>query len=408
MAYGTTIFVQNYYLGDTYMKLLHLGDLHLGKSLLDFGFKDDQKYILNQILSIVEDKKIDAVLLAGDIYDRAIPSEDATWLLDYFLSSLVKLDVSVYMISGNHDSDERLNFGSSLFKSNKVYISSKFDGTLHKNTEKDDFGEIDIYLLPFVKASQVESFYPEEHLKSYEAAVRTIIDNTDIDTNKRNVILAHQFVVNSNSDPVVSGSEGVSVKTVGLVEKISYKCFDEFDYVALGHIHSGQSVGRETVRYSGSPLKYSLSEADSCKSVPIITLGEKNVKSDNKETNVEVELVPLKPLRDLRHLKGKMKDLLDKNNITSPEDYVTLTDEDPIENAMALFQQEYPYTVRIEYDNSYTKEVDSDSGAVNAEDKSFSELIGDFYEMMYGQKISEEEMQYMMVAAKEAGIDETN
>lgn len=404
------------------MKLLHLGDLHLGKSLMDFGFKDDQEYILNQILAIAKSQKVDAVLLAGDIYDRAIPSEDATWLLDYFLSSLVNLGVSVYMISGNHDSDERLNYGSSLFKSNKIFISSKFDGTLHKNTEKDDYGEVDIYLLPFVKASQVEHFYPGEDFKTYEAAVRAIIDKTEIDPNRRNVILAHQFVVNSDSDPVISGSEGISVKTVGLVEKISYKCFDEFDYVALGHIHSGQSVGRDSVRYSGSPLKYSLSEADSCKSVPIITIGKKSAKSGNKgtnmkagvdspvETDVEIELIPLKPRRDLRHIKGKMKDLLDKKNITSPEDYiyVTLTDEEVIENAMALFQQEYPYTLRIEYDNSYTKDVDPDSSAISVEDKSFSELIGDFFEMMYGRKITEEEMEYMMIAAKEAGIDETN
>lgn len=385
------------------MKLLHLGDLHLGKSLGDFDLIDDQRFILDQILELAKSQHVDAVLLAGDIYDKSIPSEAATNLLDYFLRELVKMQVGVYMISGNHDSDERLNFGSALFEANRVYISAKFDGKLYKHTVTDEFGEVDIYLLPFVKASQVRHFYPDATIESYEDAVNTIIANADVDDKKRNVIVAHQFVSGKNADPALGGSEGMAVQNVGLVEKIGYDTFDAFDYVALGHIHSAQSVGREEVRYSGSPLKYSLSEVHSDKSVPIITIGEKG--------NVDIDLVPLKPLRNMRHLKGTLEQILDKKNIEAPEDfiYVTLTDEDVINDAMGIIQQSYPNTVKIDYDNSHTREMERVDLSKVVEDQTFDELIANFYSMMYGCEISEEEMQYVLNVAREAGvIDEAN
>ena len=379
------------------MKLLHLGDLHLGKSLGDFDLIDDQKYILEQIVRLVQTESVDAVLVAGDVYDKSIPSEAATGLLDWFLRELSSLNVKTFVISGNHDSDERLNFGSSLFESNSIYISAKFDGTLYKKTVSDDIGDVDIYLLPFVKASQVKHFYPDEDINGYEDAVRLVIDKANIDSNRRNVIVAHQFVA-GNEDPILSGSEGPSVKSVGLVERIGYKCFDAFDYVALGHIHGPQRVGRKEVRYSGSPLKYSLSEANSDKSVPIITLGEKG--------KVDIKLVPLKPWRDLRHIKGEMKVLLDKNNIESPNDfiYVTLTDEDFVDNAMGIFQKTYPNTIKIDYDNSHSKELEHVDITNITENKSFEDIIIDFYKSMYGTDINDEELKVIKEVAKEAGV----
>ena len=385
------------------MRLIHLGDLHLGKSLGDFDLIEDQRYILARILEIVDKNDIDGVLIAGDVYDRAIPSEAATNLLDYFLKSLAERNVKTFMISGNHDSDDRLNYGSSLFAANQIYISAQFKGSLYKQTVNDEYGEVNIYLLPFVKASQVRHFFPEEKIENYDAAVRTILQRAEIDFEKRNVIVAHQFVAGKGIDPELGGSEGAGTLSVGLVEKISYDCFDGFDYAALGHIHSPQSVGREEVRYSGSPLKYSLSEVNNDKSVPMITLGDKG--------DVKIELLKLRPLRDMRHLKGPIEKLLDKSNISRPEDfiYATLTNEEIINDAMGIMQQVYPNTVRIVYDNSRTRELDRIDITAITQHKSFDELISDFYRKMYSCEISEEELQVMMDTAKEAGvIDETD
>ena len=380
------------------MKLLHLGDLHLGKSLGDFDLTEDQEYLLNQLLEIVDKRSVDAVLIAGDVYDKAIPSEAATGMLDYFLSSLAKRNVYTYMISGNHDSDERLNYGSNLFEVNHIFISTKYEGSLYKQTLKKGEEEADIYLLPFVKASQVRHYLPEAKIESYDDAVRAVIDNEEIDDSKCNILVAHQFVMGKSEDPELGGSESLGTLSVGLVEKIGYDCFDGFDYVALGHIHSPQQVGRKEVRYSGSPLKYSLSEVNNEKSVSLITI--------DAEKKVDVELVPIKPKRDLRHIKGKLRDLLAESNVTAPDDYIyaTLTDEEIINDAMGIFQQTYPHTVKIDYDNSHTREIEQVDISKIAENRSFEDLISDFYRQIYSCEITEEEMDIMRTVAREAGV----
>jgi len=417
------------------MKFLHLGDLHLGKTLGEFDLIDDQRYILEQILEIICTEKVQAVLIAGDVFDRAIPSEAAVRLLDWFLSELAKAQVSTFMISGNHDSDDRLHFGSSLFTASGIFISSVFDGSLHSVTLTDAYGEADVYLMPFVKASQVRHFYPDDKIVTYEDAVRTILMHTQLDRSRRNILVAHQFVAGKMEiptetgatggqavragedipdeagsagqaqwlDPKLGGSEGAASKSVGLVERIGFDCFDDFDYVALGHIHSPQQVGREAVRYAGSPLKYSLSEADNSKSVPLIDMKEKG--------NMQISLLALEPMRDLRHLKGPLKMLLDERNVSAPDDfiYATLTDEDVISEAMGIFRQTYPNTLRIDYDNSHTRQSGSLDMADFTETRSFAELIADFYRQMYGCEISEEELQIMKQVAGEAGVaDETH
>lgn len=388
------------------MKFLHLGDLHLGKTLSDFDLIEDQRYILDQILHIAEKESIDGVFIAGDVYDKSIPSEAATKLLDYFMIKLAQKEIKVFMVSGNHDSDDRLNYGSTLFASNQIFISAVFDGTIHKQSFASGDTGIDIYMLPFVKASQVRHYFPDENIECYDDAVRTIIKNMSINPKNKNILVAHQFVAGTGEDPELAGSESVGTQSVGMVEKIGYTCFDDFDYVALGHIHSPQRVGRDEIRYSGSPLKYSLSEANNEKSVPLITV--------SAEEKVKIELVPLKPMRDMRHIKGTLKELLDKKNVKAPEDfiYATLTDEDVINDAMGIFQQVYPNTVRIDYDNSHTKEIEQVDISRIAENKSFPELIGDFYRQMYGCEITEEEMDVMRTVAREAGVineaDETD
>lgn len=379
------------------MKIMHLGDLHIGKSLGDFDLYEDQRYILEQILNLIKKKSVDVLLIAGDVYDKAIPGEKSVQLLDYFLKRLVETGIKTYMISGNHDSDERLNFGSSLFESNNIYINSKFNGILKKYSLYDEFGELNIYLLPFVKASQVQHFFPEEKIDSYDMAVRTIIKHSDFDVGKRNILVAHQFVAGKD-DPEIAGSEGLSVHNVGMVEKIGYGSLAEFDYVALGHIHSPQSVGLKHIRYCGSPLKYSLSEVNNNKSVPIITFKDKG--------EVLVEFAPLIPMRDIRHLRGNIKNLLDKKNISMENDfiYATLTNEDIVNDAMGIFREYYPNTVKIDYDNSHTKEIENVDITRITQNKTFDELIKDFYMQMYSCDMGEEELEIMKWAAKEAGV----
>ena len=379
------------------MKIVHLGDLHIGKSLGDFDLYEDQRYILEQILNLIKEKSVDVLLIAGDVYDKAIPGEKSVQLLDYFLKRLVETGIKTYMISGNHDSDERLNFGSSLFESNNIYINSKFNGILKKYSLYDEFGELNIYLLPFVKASQVQHFFPEEKIDSYDMAVRTIIKHSDFDACKRNILVAHQFVAGKD-DPEIAGSEGLSVHNVGMVEKIGYGSLAEFDYVALGHIHSPQSVGLKHIRYCGSPLKYSLSEVNNNKSVPIITFKDKG--------ELLVEFAPLLPMRDIRHLRGNIKNLLDKKNISMENDfiYATLTDEDIVNDAMGIFREYYPNTVKIDYDNSHTKEIENVDITRITQNKTFDELIKDFYMQMYSCDMGEEELEIMKWAAKEAGV----
>ena len=380
------------------MRLLHLGDLHIGKTVNDYSMIDDQKYILDEILKIVEEQEIDGILIAGDVYDKSVPSEEAVRVFDYFLCQLADRRVKTFIISGNHDSQERLHFGSTLLTSREIYISAKYEGNLYKQRIQDEYGSVNIFLLPFVKASQVKHFFPEEEIASYDEAVRTVLERADVDERERNVLVAHQFVAGRNQEPELAGSENAAVQNVGGVEKVGADCFDVFDYVALGHIHSPQRVGRDRVRYAGSPLKYSLSEIYNEKSVPMITLGRKG--------EVAVKLIPLKPLRDMRHLKGKLEQLLDKRNISAPQDYiyVTLTDENPIPDVMAIIRQHYPNTMKIDYENARTRELEKIDTSEPPGEKSFQELISDFYQMMYGLDISEEEMELLMEAAGEAGV----
>ena len=371
----------------------------MGKYLADFDLLDDQRYILDQILELIEKESVDAVLIAGDVYDRANPNENAISLLDWFLNELSSMDVQVFLISGNHDSDDRLNYGSWVFEKQKIYISSVFNGSLvHRGIKIGDVAA-EVYMLPFVKASQVRHFYDEdENIKTYEDAVRTVIDHADIDESKVNILIAHQFVSGRGEDPSLGGSESVATQNVGTIEKISADVFDKFDYVALGHIHSPQQVGRQEVRYAGSPLKYSKSEVSNKKSVPIITV--------NGKDDIRIDLVPLKPRRDVIHIRGTMKELLDKADEYGKDNYIyaTLTDEDPINDVMSIFQQTYPNMIAIDYDNSHTRAEEQIDISKIAQKKSFEELIGEFYKQIYGCKITPEEMEVMRMVAREAGV----
>lgn len=394
------------------MKFLHLSDLHVGKSLGDFDLLDDQRIILNQILTVCRERGVDALLIAGDVYDKSIPPEGAVALFDAFIRDAVGQGLKIFLITGNHDSDERLNFGSSLFRESGVFMAAKYDGSLPCETFTDEFGPVRVWMLPFVKASQVKHFCPDAAIESYDDAVRTVIAGAHVNGDERNIILSHQFVVSGSGVPALGGSENLSVRktaeelekdrddvrSVGTVEQIYADVFDPFDYAALGHIHAPQAVGREEVRYAGSPLKYSASEADRDKSAPLVTLGKKG--------DVTIEYVPLVPRRDVRCLKGPLMQLLENAPEEGREDYIfaVLTDDDVVNDAMGVIRRVYPNTVQVRYDNSFTKELMEGDLTAPAEERSFEQLIRDFYASIYPQDISDEEMKIMREVAGKAGV----
>ncbi|MBQ7058381.1 MAG: exonuclease SbcCD subunit D [Firmicutes bacterium] len=383
------------------MKFLHVADLHLGKVVNELPMIRDQEYILEKICRIVREKRVDAVLISGDIYDRSIPPEEAVRVLDRFLSRLSADGVFVLMISGNHDSDERLNYGSSLFISQKVYITSVYEGELREAVLEDGFGRVHFWMLPFVKASRVGHYHPEADTSSYDSAVRAAIGCGVIDPKERNVLLSHQFVTGGSKDPETAGSENTPSEAVGTIEKVDASAFDLFDYVALGHIHRPQKIGRNEVRYAGSILKYSLSEIDHEKSAVLVTMEEKG--------KVETELIPLLPRREMRHIKGPFSELMKPEFATDDYMYVTLTDEDIIPDAIQKIRTYYPHTMKLDYQNSHTRAAMEFSFA--SEDLSVrpEELLRDFYRKIAGGEPSEEEWAILLRSAGKAGvIDETD
>ena len=305
------------------MKLLHIADLHIGKRLNEFNLIDDQRYILEQILAITKDENPDGVLIAGDVYDKSQPSAEAVELLDWFLTSLTELGCRVFMISGNHDSPERLGFGSQIMKRNGLYIAGVFDGSMKKIMLEDEHGVVNIYLLPFIKPAMVRPYF-EEQIDSYDEAVRKVISAENIDTDQRNVLVAHQFVVKGSQLPEQSESEYPSV---GGLDYVDASAFKNFDYVALGHLHRSQSVDSGRGYYAGSPLKYSVSEAVNHKSVLIIELA-------GKESEIIKRRVKLTPKRDVLKIKGYIDDVLnaarEQGQVSQDFVHVTLTDDDDI------------------------------------------------------------------------------
>ena len=362
------------------LKLIHLSDLHLGKRVNEFSMLEDQKHILWEILRIVGEEKPDGVIIAGDVYDKTIPPAEAVALLDEFLVRLAGMKQEVYMISGNHDSAERIAFGGRLMELSGIHLSPVFTGDVAPCVLKDGEGEVRIWMLPFVKPVDVRHAYPEEEITDYTGAVRAVIRHMGIDPSVRNVLVAHQFVTGASR----SESEDVSV---GGMENVDASVFDGFDYVALGHIHGPQHIGRKTVRYCGTPLKYSFSEKDHVKSVTVVTLGAKG--------DTGVRTVPLVPRHDMREIRGTYDELTLRKNYegTATDDYlrVVLTDEEDVPDALARLRTIYPNIMKLDYDNRRTRSS-SEVGAIEEiERKSEIELFDEFYAAQNGQPLSEEQ-----------------
>lgn len=370
------------------MKFLHISDLHIGKRVNEFSMIEDQKYILNQILSIAKHHQTDAVIISGDIYDKPIPPAEAVQVFDYFLTELANLGKKVFAISGNHDSAERIAFGAQLMKDRGVFVSPVYQGTITKVSLADEYGEIFLYLLPFMKPAAVRHALKEElgehTLETYQEAVELVLNRIDVDKTSRNILLAHQFVTGAarcESEEMI----------VGGVDNIAVELFDDFDYVALGHIHSPQSVGRDTVRYCGTPLKYSFSEANQTKSVTIVELKEKG--------QITVFAEPLKPLHDMRIVRGDYLEVTKKSFYQGSDtnDYikVILTDEEDIPDGIQKLRMIYPNLMRLEYDNSRTRKNKSIELVKHVELKSDMELFEEFYELQNNQPMSKKQRDYV-------------
>ncbi len=362
------------------MKLIHLSDLHLGKRVNGFSMLDDQRYILLEILQIIETEKPDAVLIAGDVYDKTIPPAEAVNLLDDFLVRLARMKTQVFMISGNHDSAERIAFGGRIMDEGGIHLSPVFSGDICPHKLEDGNGPVFVYMLPFVKPVDVRREYPEEEAASYTDAVRTVIEHMNVDPAARNVLLAHQFVTGAER----SESEDVSV---GGSDNVDASVFDVFDYTALGHIHGPQHIGRKTVRYCGTPLKYSFSEKDHVKSATVVTLGKKG--------DTEIRTVPLVPRHDLREIRGTYNELTLQKNYegTATDDYlhVVLTDEEDVPDALARLRTIYPNIMKLDYDNRRTRASADVAAAEEMEKKSGIELFDEFYAAQNGQPMGEEQ-----------------
>lgn len=367
------------------MKLIHLSDLHLGKRLNEFSLGEDQEYILNQILKIVEEEQPDAVVIAGDVYDKAIPSVEAVSMFDEFLVRLAGLRKHIFVISGNHDSPERIAFGSRLLEETGIHLSPVYGGSVEPVTLEDEFGPVDFYLLPFVKPIHVRRFYPEDPTDTYTQALSTAVAHMNLDEHRRNVLVTHQFVTGASR----SDSEEISV---GGADNVDSAVFDHFDYVALGHIHSPQHCGSEKIRYCGTPLKYSFSEAKDTKSVTVAELKEKG--------NLTIRTVPLKPLRELVELRGTFRELTDRNfyeNTTWTRDYVhlTLTDEEDIPDAVGKLRLIYRNLMKLDYDNARTRSNAEITGIQAEDTRSPLELFAAFYELQNNQPMTAEQLVFL-------------
>lgn len=366
------------------MKFFHLSDLHLGRRMYEFSLIDDQKFILEELLCLAAEEHPDAVVIAGDIYDRAVPSAEAVELFDRFLCALAKRRIPVLAISGNHDSPERIAFGADLMTPSGVFLSPVYNGYVEPVSLSDSFGAVNFYLLPFIKPANVRRFYPEEAIESYTDALRCAVEHMDIAPSTRNVLVTHQFVTGG----VRSESEDI---TVGGTDNVDAAVFDGFDYVALGHLHGAQSIGRETLRYSGTPLKYSFSEKDQEKSITVVELGEKG--------SVSISTLSLRPQRDMREVRGTYDELTLRGNYagTNTDDYIhaVLTDENDIPNAFSRLQSIYPQLMKLDYDNRRTRA----SVVIAAEERrrtmTDTELFAEFFEIQNGQKMTDKQSEYV-------------
>ena len=367
------------------MRFLHLADLHLGKRVNEFSMIEEQKYVLKQILNIIAEHNIQSVLMAGDIYDKPVPSAEAVLLLDDFLTQLSEREIQTFVISGNHDSAERIGYGSDIMSMAGIHMAKPYAGNVEKFTVQDEMGDINIYMLPFVKPSVVRHFHKEEEINTYDDAVSVVMKSQFIDTFQRNILIAHQYVRGAQR----CESENMSI---GGMDEVSAENFKDFDYVALGHLHGPQHVHSPNIRYAGTLLKYSFSEINHHKSALIIDIEEKG--------NIHFEKINIRPLHDMREIKGTYDELTSKpfyeGMATDDYFHVTLTDEEDKMNALALLRTIYPNIMKLDYDNQRTRNnQDVQLADDNINQKSPMNLFEEFYEVQNNVPMSDTQKEYV-------------
>ena len=383
------------------MRFLHTADLHIGKRVNEFSMLEDQEYILRQILKTADKEQVEAVLIAGDVYDKQVPSAEAVRLFDWFLTQLNSRKLPVIVIGGNHDSVERLSFGAQIMEESGVYLTQSYDGKVVPVRLEDEYGPVNLWMLPFLKPAMVKRFFSEQDIVTYQDALETVIGNMELNREERNLLIAHQFVTGA----VTGGSEDSVEVFVGGVENVDASVFADFDYVALGHIHRAQSAGGEQIRYSGTPLKYSFSEIRHEKSVTIAELKEKGSLTVHQE--------PLKPLHDMREIRGSYEELVLRENYqgTDLEDYlhVILTDENDIPDVIGRLRSIYPNIMKLDYDNQRTRRNQELMKEEAAVEQSPMELLGQFFLQQNNQEMSPEQTEYartlMETIRKEEGVE---
>lgn len=390
------------------MKLLHTADLHIGKIVNEFSMLQDQKYVLQQILTIAKEENVDGVIIAGDVYDRSVPPAEAVTVLDWFLSTLIKEGIKVFLISGNHDSAERVGFANKILDDQGLYIGGTYDGTTKQVTLEKDGVKVNLYLLPFVKP-QIVNYYEknlqeqkllqeeeletseasDETIRTFERAVQASISHIQLEEDACNILVTHHFVTCGGILPEQSDSE--NNLSLGGIDKVDTSVFDGFDYVALGHIHRPQRIGRDTIRYAGSPLKYSFSEVNHKKSVTILEIGE------GKQMNQrQVDLIPL---HDMRKIKGTMKDLMNPEyySLANPEDYIqaTLTDTIELVDPIGTLRSVYPNIMQILLEKNQQETHASSMNLGSRKKKSPLELFDEFYTSVTGGEFDENRKEIM-------------
>ena len=378
------------------MKFIHLSDLHLGKRVYEYSMLEDQEYILKMILKIVDAEKPDGILIAGDVFDKSVPPAEAVSLFDDFLVQLAKRKLAVFVIAGNHDSPERIAFASRILDASGIHLSPVYNGTIEPICLQDEYGTVNVYMLPFVKPAHVRRFNGEAEITSYTDAIKSAIEKMGINPEMRNILVTHQFVTGATR----SESEEISV---GGTDNVDAGVFELFDYVALGHLHTPQNCVSEKIRYCGTPLKYSFSEAKDKKSVTVVDLLEKG--------DVRYKTVELLPRHDLVELRGTYEELTLKSfyeNTTWKEDYthITLTDEEDIPDAVAKLRTIYHRLMKLDYDNKRTRANMVITGDEEAETKTPLELFSDFYELQNNQTMNEEQADFMKSLIEKIWEDE--
>lgn len=366
------------------MKFAHISDLHLGKRVHQFSMMEEQKYILEQIVKIAKEEQTDGVFIAGDVYDKIYPSAEAVALFDSFLVNLVKENIKVFVISGNHDSPERIAFLGQLTKKAGVYLSPVYAGEVEKIELTDEFGKVHIYLLPFIKPVHVRHFFPEESITNYTEAMQTVVKHMDLKKEERNILVAHQFVTGA----MRSDSEEISV---GGLDNVDASVFADFDYVALGHIHRPQNMGMDKIRYCGTPLKYSFSESQDKKTVTIVEFREKG--------NWTRKEVPLYPLHDMVKIRGTFSEVINSGNFPdiNPKSFlhITLLDEQDVPEAFQRLLEVYPNLMQMEYDNLRTRERKSIQVRKEMAKIAPEEIFAGLYETMNNQPLSQVQQKYL-------------